>query len=815
MARDLEHLELRMWQRDLPRRRHGGGRSPERERGLHGQELLEQATAVAAHLEERIRTAPSGISPKLLFKLHLHPKADLSDEDLRKTGLRVLAREARHAIVVFPDEASLDEMRRRIREYAGLADAGHQYGYLAAINAVLELTPEDRKGVRLKEDPLADDEVASLDVELWHAGDRAECRRQIGEVGSLLRAHGLAVTDDYVGTYLCLVRARVDRRMLDMLLGIDYVKEIDRRPRPTFEVAEVVRVRRSNIHVETNLPEDLVGVVVIDSGVTQQHPVLRPCIADAQVFPDHLHERITGGAEDGDQATGGHGTSVAGIAAYNDIGECIARRVFEASALVFSARVTDDNNEYDENELIEHQLADAVGYFLRNYSAVRVFNISLGDARLVYSDGSYQFRLAAAIDELAYQYRDREVIFVVSAGNFAQDTAAEEVVARYPGYLLDTPSARVIDPATAGLALTVGGLSYGTGRDLQGYSERGTERVVAQDRGCPSCFTRTGWGVDGAIKPELVDFAGDQRFERGHLPLYPVYAGLPSTNKAFAPPEGQLFRFVAGTSFAAPRVANLAARLCREFPRASSNLIRALIADSARIPDVRPPRLTGPLATDDERLRIYGYGQPDFTRARWSAENECLLITDGTIAIDTFRLYEIPPLPEGFLTAKGKGYLSVTLAFDPPTRHTRGDSYLGVTMHFGLFRNVPPQGVGDALRVWSKQEKDEFGEEDLPSLKAIERGTSLPFRVEMRPGLRRRGKGTLQRGVSSVGGPSWQYNRDPLVLAVICQRKWAPADVVDQRFAVVVSVRHANPDVEIHAHMRQHVQVYERLRARV
>lgn len=813
MARDLEHLELRMWRQHLPRRRHGGGRPPQRVSSIHGRELLEQATAVAEHLGERLRTALSGINPRLLFKMQLHHGANLSDEDLGNMRLRVLARDGSNAIVVFPDEASLAEVRRRIREYAGL-DVGHQYTQLAAIDAILELTPEDRKGVRLKESPLGENEIASLDVELWHGGDRVECQRRVEEITTLIRTNGLEVTDNYIGATLCLLRARVDTPTLGMLLEIDYIKEIDRRPQPTFEVADVVRMRRSDIQVETNLPQDLVGIVIIDSGVMQQHPVLRPCIADAQVFPDHMHERITGGAEDGDQTQGGgHGTSVAGIAAYNDIGECITHRVFEASALVFSARVTDDNNEYDENELIEHQLADAVEYFLRNYPAVRVFNISLGDSRLVYSDGSYQFRLAAAIDELAYLYRDRDIIFVISAGNYQPDMTAEEVVAQYPGYLLDSQSARVIDPATAGLALTVGGLSYGAGRDLHGYSEHGTERIIAQDRGWPSYFTRTGWGVDGAIKPELVDYAGDGKFERGRLRQPPVYAGLPSTNKSFAPPEGQLFRLVAGTSFAAPRVANLAARLFREFPRASSNLIRALIADSARVPEAQPPRLADNRVNPEEQLRIYGYGQPDFTRARWSSQNECLLVKDDTIAIDTFRLYEIPPLPEEFLTATGKGFLSVTLAFDPPTRHTRGDRYLGITMQFQLYRNVSAQEVADALRAWSSEEKSD--DEDLPTLRTMNRTNSLPDKIDFKPGVQRRSKGTLQRGIAPVSGRSWQYNGEPLVLAVICQRKWAPADVVDQRFAVVVSVRHENPDVRIHAHMQQYVQVYERLRARV
>src|SRR5262249_28816020 len=180
-----------------------------------------------------------------------------------------------------------------------------------------------------------------------------------------------------------------------------------------------------------------------------------------------------------------------------------------------------------------------------------------------------QFRLAAAIDELAYRYRDREIIFFVSAGNyFPQDLNAEDIRRQYPTYLLDA-GARVINPATAALAVTVGGGSYGAGRPPN-RGERDTDSLVAGERGWPSPFTRTGWGIGGSVKPDFVDFAGDLRFERGRIPNVAAHAGVPSTAKDFAPPNGRLFRTVAGTSFAAPRVANLVAQLFRDFPDASS-----------------------------------------------------------------------------------------------------------------------------------------------------------------------------------------------------------------------------------------------------
>lgn len=816
MARDREHFELPRWQQALPRRRRGGGRPVPRNRSIHGQELIQQVEEVSNHLQARLRAPSQGIDPKLVFKLRLNPKGNLDETQLKQLGLRLLARDSNRAIVVFPDEATLSQLRRHLTEYSGLVSEGHEYPFLTAIDAVQDLTKDDRTGSKLKANPLAADEVAALDIELWHSGDRDECRLQIDKLRAFLIAQSLSVADSWVGDSLCLVRAKVNSRILNELLDADYIREIDRRALPTFEMLDVIRMDVSDLDIETEVEDDLRGVLIIDSGVMQRHPLLSRALGDAQVFPDRLRTRIAGGADDGDSKTGGHGTAVAGIAIYDDFGNCLSSRVFRPSARIFSARLTDDQNEYDENELVEHQLEQAIEYFLTNYAIVRVVNISLGDSKLVYSDGAYQFRFAAAIDELAYRHRDREVVWIVSGGNFWPDQlTGEQILNQYPKYLLESPASRVIDPGTSALALTVGGLSYGSGGGTPGSNDNGTERLIAGEKGWPSPFTRTGWGIDGAVKPDVVEYAGDVRFERGRaLQDSPVYAGLPTIAKNFAPPNGRLFRTVAGTSFSAPRVANLAVRLFREFPNASSNLIRALIADSARLPKSRPLLYEGKKHDDEDILKVYGYGQPDFSRARWSAQNEVLLLTDGTIELDSFQLYTLPALPQEFLRTRGNRYISVSLAYDPPTRHTRGDSYLGVTMQFAIFRNVLPDQIADAIRTWNHEEREDL-EADLPSISTLRRDGDPPIVVDMKPGPKRRKKGTLQRAFHHFKGSAWQYDGRPLVLAVICQRKWAPTNVTNQRFAVVASLCHDDPAVDVYARVQQQARLFQRVRVQV
>ena len=462
-------------------------------------------------------------------------------------------------------------------------------------------------------------------------------------------------------------------------------------------------------------------------------------------------------------------------------------------------------------------MIDAIRYFLDHYSSVKVISISLGNENAVYSDDSYQFRFAATIDEIAYDFRDRNIVFIVSTGNFwPNHLTDEEVFDQYPKYLLSSSEARVIDPATSALAITVGGLCYGFGRDPSREQERDIDRPVAQEKDHPSPFTRVGWGVDGAIKPEVVDYAGDFLFKRGRINEHnPGYAGLPTTNKDFAPPEGRLFRTVGGTSFAAPRVANLAAQLFREFPTASSNLIRALIAHSAKIPEMRPDPFKDKNWADEDILRVYGYGQPDFARARWSAQNDVLLLEDSSLGVDRFQIYTIPGLPEEFVSSKGVRSIAVTLAFDPPTRHTRGDSYLGVTMQFALYRNTNAEAVRDVIKHWDAEQLATLEEHKAPTRASLHQRGLPPFVVDLKPRANLRNKGTLQHALIQTKSARWVYDGGPLILAVLCQRKWAPPEIAEQRFAVVVSVFHEKDTVDLYTHLRQQATVYQRVRIKV
>ncbi len=428
---EFEHLQLPKTSIELPRRARGGGGggSPRSDRSHHGQQLLTQISALTEKTKRQ--TSQFRLNPKLIFKIKLAQDKTLQDSDLPPLGVTLLAREPKvnKATVVFTSDNELTDFRARLEVYSD-ADNDTQYGYLDAIEALIPLAPEDRTGRLLELEPVQAGEMAALDLDLWHTGDKAEMRKYIDDLDDVLRNWSenleMRVSDRYVGDYLCLARIKITAEVVELLLQEDFVKEIDRRPKPNFEKPADYNIPLSDFPAVRSPPEQSCGVLVIDSGVERGHPFIAPALGEAEVFPDSARRFITGSPDDADEKTSGHGTGVSGIAIYGDVDQCIRDQSFQPPVWLFSARVTNQNNEYDPDSLLENQLEEAIQYFTQAYSNCKVVNISLGDDRLVFREGQKQFRLAAKIDEIAYKLQHKNILFVISAGNLSHELSIRQ-----------------------------------------------------------------------------------------------------------------------------------------------------------------------------------------------------------------------------------------------------------------------------------------------------------------------------------------------------------------------------------------------------
>jgi len=257
----------------------------------------------------------------------------------------------------------------------------------------------------------------------------------------------------------------------------------------------------------------------------------------------------------------------------------------------------------------------------------------------------------------------------------------------------------------------------------------------------------------------------------------------------------RLFAADVGTSFAAPRVANIAAKLVGAFPDASANLIRGLLASSAVVPAAAMDRLDA--VASDAALRICGYGRPSLDRARFSDENRVVLYSDSRIGRDNFHIYEIP-IPDAFKDQPNHRMIEVVLAYDPPVRHSRFD-YLGVKMSFRLVRGRSLAQITEAFR---RQAGEGLAVDSL---------TSTRWECKMKPTPTTREGGTLQKATfSMLRAPREEYG-NTYHLVVRCEKKWARPEHSPQRYAVVIVLRQEGA-LNIYGQISQRVRARARIR---
>lgn len=136
------------------------------------------------------------------------------------------------------------------------------------------------------------------------------------------------------------------------------------------------------------------------------------------------------------------------------------------------------------------------------------------------------------------------------------------------------------------------------------------------------------------------------------------------------PPGPACDRDEVGTSFAAPKVAHIAAHIQSVLPDEPCLLYKALIVQSARWPEWT--RADG--VDNSQVIRTLGYGIPDLERATTNTDYRTTLITSGETGIKAgdCDIYQVP-IPE---TMRRQSYeyeilVEVTLSYVAEPRRTR------------------------------------------------------------------------------------------------------------------------------------------------
>lgn len=814
------HLEFVRESIDTERRRRRGfpGPRPERGgRGVFGQQLQQAADRLE---QEQLRKPRPlrGINPRLVFRIPFVTKPDYDKivELFDRAGMSVVSVEADGAIVVFQETVSLQSFRNQIDSYQagprqrldGKQAVTSQYDVLEFIdlNGMRSWTREDRIGPRLaaligpQAIQLQTEALYVVELELWHPGTSVSARRLLSELRTAYQTNAVGDErwlDEYVGSTLLLAKIRTSGAHLDQLLAEDIIATIDLPFVATFDVRQAARATERSFPIPPAPPADGPRLCVIDSGIVSNHPLLRPYVG-------HEEAILTRDATVADM--NGHGTRVGALAVYGDIRACYERGYFESTITLYSARVLNEQNAFDDEELIINQLRRAVEIFVRPPYVCHIFNVSIGSHEpALGNDQRRQNLYGEILDTIAREY---QVLFVVAAGNHDEVTRAasvEEALNTYPAPLLH-PRARLCDFATTALGLTVGALGESASLAIRtGMNAQDIVRPIAL-RDEPAPMTRVGPGVQGAIKPEFVHYGGSPVFDRNRPDRFVSDLGMEVMSFSHEP-LNRLFAYDNGTSYASPRVARLAALVEHQLRQQLDvaphpNLIRAILAASARIPEAARTALEGtgdPHAT----IKVCGYGLPDEEYVLQSADGRVVMYAQATIQLDHLHIYRVP-VPDCLLQATGLRSITVALAFDPAVNARRLD-YLGAEMDFRLIRGKTLDEVYQAYR------RLQSGEDPENAVDSSYEVTFEPRRSTKGTGGYSRKKSTLQCGTFAMKGLLRKNYGNDYWLVVRAERRWVTDEQATQSYAVVVALEAATS--ELYAQVRQRIR--QRVRVRV
>lgn len=767
-----EHLRI---QREVPiterhRRRDARPRFRPGDPRQFGRELAERLEAAKAGLAQDL----NGYDNRKLLKIVLRPGEPVPDFSAIP-GIDVVSQEDRTVVLAFASDEGVAEFESRL---ATLARDGTvtRAQLLYAVEDFSHWTPDDRTGTALRDEGVPVQEPFVLDIELWPQ-ERADRRTlMVNRFGEWLQQEGIARLDTLAQPSLVMVRVRCTRNQAALLLTHRDVRTVDLPPRFGIEL-QMLQTEIGQVPQPAPPPDGAPAIAVLDSGLTTAHPLIRLAVGDSQGFvrPDRRSD---------DRTPQGHGTFVSGLALYGDVAASLRDGRFAPVLRLFSGKVFKDDGT-DQTEFVERSIEEAVEYFVREYGC-RVFNLSYGDLNKVY-DGRHLRGLAYTLDRLS---RALNVLFVTSSGNRLLNDLPQPVRDRYPDYLFEAPG-RLLDPGTALNVLTVGGLAqHDATLDAQRHPNQ-IEHVPIARPGQPSPFTRCGPSVNDAIKPDFVEHAGNVAVDRHGTPRTRGL-GVLSFNSGFA--AGRPLSEDAGTSYAAPAVANKAARILAELPNASSHLLRALIGAHAKWPQASVDLLNPHDNADGrERLvRAIGYGGIDDEALYQSLDRRVTLIADERIDADRHHFFEVPVPPSWWDGARRERTVTVALAHAPEVRTTRLE-YRATKVRFSF---VKAETLGEVSAAFRRNRDD-----GMP-----ERAANRWISSDQRNG------GTLQVSRWHFRGPI-----DRNHLFVVVTRQDSPwSTVTDQpenyALAIVLDDRH-RADVNLYAEVRATLQA--RARARV
>ena len=386
------------------------------------------------------------------------------------------------------------------------------------------------------------------------------------------------------------------------------------------EQAEWVQDLLQRCHVDSDTN---VAVCILDAGVNNGHPLLEPVLENE----DCLTVNPEWGVHDHDSVGHGHGTRMAGTAAYGDLRQClvsedqiIIRHCLESVKILPPAP---NSHHPDLWGYVTSQGVSRAEIQAPERKRIICMALTASDTR----DRGRPSSWSGALDQLAAGIeavdddRVRRLV-ILCAGNLTDLKQA----LKYPESQCNDS---VHDPAHAWNVLTVGAYTVLDCIDDQTYA--GYEPIATKNNLSPFSTTSCTWDKRWPLKPEIVMEGGNLAHAGDGFVTECEDLSLLST--FWKPTESHFYPFNM-TSAAASQAAWFAARIQSAYPEIWPETVRALMVHSSEWTDALEKQFLppSPSKTDKERLlRICGYGVPNLERALYSAANSLTLIAQAEL----------------------------------------------------------------------------------------------------------------------------------------------------------------------------------------
>jgi hypothetical protein len=531
-----------------------------------------------------------------------------------------------------------------------------------------------------------------------------------------------------------------------------------------------------------------IAVCVLDTGVTQGHPLLAPAVAPTDV---HTYDPTWSAGD-----LHGHGTMMAGTVVYGDLMPLlVGSGPVGLTHRLESVKILPDDGE-NEPKLYGAITAESVaraelGAPERQRVVCLAVTSDIGTNRGRPSSWS------AAVDKLCFDEDHRRLI-LISGGNIREGISKE-------GYPSRNETEPIENPGQAWNAITVG--AYTEKSLIVDPTFAGWEPLAPVGELCPTSRTSLNWERPWPIKPELVLEGGNWASFEDQCDK-PDDLGILTT---YRDPMIRHFDIFRDTSAATAIAGNLAGKILAAMPARWPETIRALMVHSAEWTPPMRQQFESAVTEQQKRtlLRKYGYGVPAYGRAVLSAINDLTVIDedelqpfwkDGSIKTRDMNLHELPwPRTELRQLGETEVEFRITLSYyvepNPGERGwLRRHRYASHALRFAMQRPL------ESIRDFRKRINDLATEEEDLAPTPTGRDRWFLGRV---------------RDVGSVHSDLW---RGPAVelaarsaIGVYPIGGWWKENPGHERFernvryALIVSIRAVNGEIDIYTPVRTHI----------